>query len=86
MRTTDNDNNCQDIVSDSVNDVSKNAIDINVIKDLNVDNDCNVLNDADVLIDGTLNGLDQEDPRVIEAVLQRLIRSPDKTTQYNFSE
>jgi hypothetical protein len=139
---TDNNNNCQDIVSDIVNDVPKNAININVIKDLNIENDvkvikdlniendfkvikdlniendfkviidlnvendlkvikdlniendfkakkdvdCNVLNDSDVLINETLNGLDQEDPRVIEAVLQRLIRSPYKTTPYNFSE
>ncbi len=93
MIKTDNSNNCQDIVSDNVNDVSDNSIDLKVkedlnvendskvIKDLNIENDCkvikdlNVLNDADVLIDETLNGLDQEDPKVIEAVLQRLIGS-----------
>ena len=101
MITTD-DNICQDIKEDIVdyivNDVSENAIDINVIKGLNVENDseitngsdvendCKVTYDSDVLIDETLNGLDQEDPRVIEAVLQRLIRSPDKTTPYNFTE
>ena len=38
------------------------------------------------VIDESLNDLDQEDPKLIETIYNRIILPPPQSTPYNFSE
>ncbi len=42
--------------------------------------------DPNDVIDESLNDLDQEDPKLIEAIYNRIIPIPPLLTPYNFSE